>query len=110
MGSPSSYKNVTAGSDQGLGSTTCDVSDGMSSFAHRALPELHGGYLSLDTRTASAGGDELYSMAPRDGASTSMGLIAWAATGGPPRIIAPLGDGHQPSLFGDVAATMSGVT
>jgi hypothetical protein len=99
------FQNVSAGTNFGLGATS--TSNASSSFSPRTSPPTHGQYLSLDTQTGADGRSRLYSMAPRAGLSTSMDLVEWSvASSTKPRVLAPLGDAHQPSLFGDVAATM----
>ena len=95
----------------GLGSTS--ISDAGSSFSTRTLPPRHGAYLSLDTcLSTNSNSTKLYSMAPRVEQSAAIDLVEWDPTShtsaAPPRVVASLGDAHQPALFGDVAATMRG--
>eukprot|EP01043_Picozoa_sp_COSAG02_P010439 COSAG02_NODE_366_length_23740_cov_20.235904_18_plen_494_part_00 len=98
--------NVSASVGFGLGST--NLSDAASSFSNRTLPATHAAYLSLDARPIKNGiGTKLYSMAPRVGQTAAIDLLEWDANSAtPPRVVSPLGDAHQPALFGDVAATM----
>lgn len=99
------FQNVSTGTNFGLGTTS--ISNASSAFSPRTLPPTHGQYLSLDTQTESDGSVRLYSMAPRNRLTTSMDLVQWSMTSGTkPSVLAALGDSHQPSLFGDVAATM----
>ena len=106
------FRNVSAGTDLGLGWTKLGNSSASSGFGSDAAPASHGAYLTLDassTTLPGARGDLLYSMAPRDGLQTSIDLIVWSQ-GRAPKVVAALGDAHQPALFGDVAATMIGRT
>ena len=101
-----------SGAAAGLGTT--NLSDAGSSFSKRTPPPSHAAYLSLDAREGPAGSTKLYSMAPRSGQAATIDLVEWSANDAvgaqspPPRVIASLGDAHQPSLFGDIAATMRG--
>ena len=115
---PTAFRvGVYNSSDPGAGSSefglgTTNLSDAGSSFSHRQLPPSHAaGYLSLDAVLGAPGGGTtlLYSMAARNGLlATTIDLIEWSAAGASaagqkPRVVAALGDAHQPALFGDIA-------
>eukprot|EP01052_Picozoa_sp_SAG31_P007058 SAG31_NODE_332_length_17516_cov_3.552840_4_plen_548_part_00 len=102
------FMNVSAGANFGLGNT--NTTTAASSFSHRALPSAHATYLSLDADDDF----RLFSMAPRSGVTTAIDLVQWSGSDkqpiNAPKVVAVLGDAHQPSLFGDVGAAMYGKT